>query len=56
MLALAPDPALREHLRALQRADDPFVWPERDEAPVAAAVVGVLGRLELLSAPASAAA
>ena len=56
VLALAPDPALRAHLRALQRAGDPFVWPERDEAAVAAAVVGVLGRLELLSAPASAAA
>ncbi len=48
VLALAPDAGLRESVRRLQRADDAFVWPEREAAPIAVAVLGVLERLELL--------
>jgi hypothetical protein len=48
VLALAPDERLRDTVRRLQRAGDPFVWPEREEAAIAAAVLGVLERLELL--------
>jgi hypothetical protein len=55
VLRTAGDESLREHLHALQRAGDPFVWPERDFAPVAAEVLGVLERLGL-RAPAAAAA
>ena len=48
VLALASQRALRDELRRQQRSDDPFVWPEALEPQVVAAVVGVLGRLELL--------
>jgi hypothetical protein len=55
VLALAPDPALREQLRRLQHAGDPFVWAEDDVEPIAGAVLGVLERLELLRPAARAA-
>ena len=49
-LRLAPDPRLRAHLAELQRADDPFVWPDEDFAVVAAEVETALARLGLLRA------
>ena len=55
-LATSKDETLREHLRANQRAGDAFVWPAREFEPVAAEVLGVLERLELLPLPAAAAA
>ncbi len=42
------DPVLREHLAALQLADDPFVWPAREFAPHAAEVEAVFERLGVL--------
>ena len=56
VLATAADETLREHLRTIQRACDVFVWAERDVAPVAVEVLGVLERLGLLRASAAAAA
>jgi hypothetical protein len=56
VLATAADETLREHLRTTQRAGDVFVWAERDFAPVAVEVLGVLERLGLLRAAAAAAA
>jgi len=51
VLALAPQPELREQLARLQRAGDPFVWPAHELAEISGAVVTVLGRLELVRAP-----
>ncbi|MBA2296756.1 MAG: hypothetical protein H0W14_01805 [Actinobacteria bacterium] len=50
MLLRSGDPLLREHLAALQRADDPFVWPEREFWPLALEVEAVFERLGLLAA------
>lgn len=45
VLARSGDPVLLAELAALQAADDAFVWPEAEFAPVADAVGDVLGRL-----------
>lgn len=45
----ASDPWLREHLRSLQCADDPFVWAEWEFEPLALEVEAVLERLDLLA-------
>ena len=50
VLLRSGDPTLREHLAALQRADDPFVWPEGEFAPLAVEVEAVFARLDLLVA------
>ena len=42
------DPVLVGGLRALQAADDIFVWPAPEFEPIAAEVEGVLARLGLL--------
>ena len=47
VLLRSEDAALREHLAALQQADDPFVWPEREFEPVAVEVEAVFERLDL---------
>ena len=47
VLLRSSDPSLREHLAALQRADDPFVWPEREFEPLAVEVEAVFERLDL---------
>jgi hypothetical protein len=47
-LTRSDDPSLRRHLTALLEADDVFVWPITDFAPVALEVGRVLGSLGLL--------
>ena len=47
VLLRSRDPFLRGHLRALQLADDPFVWPGREFEPLAAEVEAVFERLDL---------
>ncbi|MBA3245817.1 MAG: hypothetical protein H0T61_11685 [Actinobacteria bacterium] len=48
VLLRSSDSSLRAHLTALQRADDPFVWPEREFEPLACEVEAVFARLDLL--------
>ncbi len=47
VLARSGDPALLTRLRALQRGDDPFVWPDDEFEPVATEVERVFERLGL---------
>jgi len=47
-LRLSGDRLLRDQLLALQRAGDPWVWPDEEFAPVAAEVEAAFGRLGLL--------
>jgi hypothetical protein len=47
VLVRSRNPGLVEQLRRLQRADDPFVWPEETFAPVALEVERVFERLGL---------
>ena len=56
VLETAADESLREHLRAVQRVGDVFVWPEREFGAVAVEVLVVLERLGLLRVPVAAAA
>jgi hypothetical protein len=56
VLVGAADETLREHLRAVQEAGDPFAWPARQFVPVAEEVLGVLERLGILRVPAVVAA
>ena len=54
VLAASADRRLRDGLRELQRRRDPFVWAEREFAPVAAEVERALARLDLLRTRAAA--
>jgi hypothetical protein len=56
VLTASGDPWLERHLGVLLEAEDVFVWPREEFAPVAAAVEGVLDRLGLLSRRLAAAA
>jgi hypothetical protein len=47
-LARSEDPRLRRHLDELVEADDLYVWPVADFAPVALEIEGVLDSLGLL--------
>lgn len=47
LLTASGDPWLERHLEALLEADDVFVWPAAELAPVAAALLDVLARLGL---------
>ncbi|MBA2331875.1 MAG: hypothetical protein H0V94_03690 [Actinobacteria bacterium] len=47
VLLRSGDPVLQEHLDALQRADDPFVWPEREFEPLSLEVEAVFDLLGL---------
>ena len=49
VLLRSGDAVLRAHLVALQRADDPFIWPEREFEPLALEVEAVFERLGLLA-------
>ncbi len=48
VLTRSRDPLLQDHLRGLLEADDAFVWPAAEFAPVAAELERVLDRLGLL--------
>ena len=50
VLARSGDPVLLAELAALQAADDAFVWPEPEFAPVAHVLEDVLGRLLAVAA------
>ncbi|MGI9112690.1 MAG: hypothetical protein ACR2GT_10945 [Gaiellaceae bacterium] len=50
VLLRSSDSVLRASLTALQRADDPFIWPEWEFEPLAREVEAVFARLDLLAA------